>query len=139
MPPPKYGDKPAAASSYSPEPDYKPASSTPAPPPPEYTQAEPNKPPGHPGDAYNPDCKYEDVPFTDCDPFHLVKWRQMKLTFGGSQCESYKNETERCSTDDFPPGNIHKKHKLLLHIAHIRTIWLHGHGSTFRGRGDPKF
>ena len=57
-----------------------------------------------PGDAYALECKYEDVPFTDCDPFHLVKWRQMKLLLGGSHCESYKNETERCSTEDFPPG-----------------------------------
>ena len=76
-------------------------------PPEEYAapQGEPAKPPGHPGDAYDMDCKYEDVPFTDCDPFHLVKWRQMKLIFGGSHCQSYKNETERCSSDDFPPGN----------------------------------
>ena len=72
--------------------------------PPEYRQANPANPPGHPGDAFNPDCKYEEVPFTDCDPFHLMKWRQMKLIFGGSHCESYKNETERCSPDDFPPG-----------------------------------
>ena len=33
----------------------------------------------------------------------------MKLTFGGSHCESYKNETERCSADDFPPGKNEKK------------------------------
>ena len=58
-----------------------------------------------PGDAYASQCQYEDVPFTDCDPFHLVKWRQMKLLLGGSHCESYKNETERCSSEDFPPGN----------------------------------
>ena len=63
-------------------------------------------PPAHPGDAYDNDCKYDDVPFTDCDPFHLVKWRQMKLVFGGSHCESYKNETKRCSSEDFPPGMI---------------------------------
>ena len=66
--------------------------------------AKPAQPPGHPGDAYDSDCKYEDVPFTDCDPFHLVKWRQMKLIFGPNHCQSYKNETERCSTSDFPPG-----------------------------------
>lgn len=71
----------------------------------EYVQhGDPVKPSGHPGDAYSMDCKYDDVPFTDCDPFHLVKWRQMKLTFGGSHCESYKNETKRCSPEDFPPG-----------------------------------
>ena len=63
-------------------------------------------PPAHPGDSYDNDCKYDDVPFTDCDPFHLVKWRQMKLVFGGSHCESYKNETKRCSSEDFPPGMI---------------------------------
>ena len=80
------------------------------PPPPEYlSKGEPNKPSYNPGNAFDPDCKYEDVPFTDCDPFHLVKWRQMKLTFGGSHCESYKNETERCSADDFPPGKYEKK------------------------------
>ena len=70
-----------------------------------YTQgeaAEDNR--AHPGDIYQNDCKYDDVPFTDCDPFHLVKWRQMKLIFGGAHCESYKNETKSCSSDDFPPG-----------------------------------
>lgn len=65
----------------------------------------PPPPPILPGDAYASQCKYEDVPFTDCDPFHLVKWRQMKLLLGGSHCESYKNETERCSSEDFPPGS----------------------------------
>merc|ERR1712037_975359 len=67
-----------------------------------YTQgeaAEDNR--AHPGDIYQNDCKYDDVPFTDCDPFHLVKWRQMKLIFGGAHCESYKNETKSCSSDDF--------------------------------------
>ena len=71
------------------------------------TGYQPEKPAGYqpvPGDAYALECKYEDVPFTDCDPFHLVKWRQMKLLLGGSHCESYKNETERCSSEDFPPG-----------------------------------
>ena len=64
-----------------------------------------------PGDAYALECKYEDVPFTDCDPFHLVKWRQMKLLLGGSHCESYKNETERCSAEDFPPGTLYDERR----------------------------
>ncbi len=89
---------------------------SPPPPPPPPKNYEPAKAPAHPGDAYNPDCKYEDVPFTDCDPFHLVRWRQMKLTFGGSQCESYKNETEKCSTDDFPPGMIMIKTYLIPYL-----------------------
>ena len=96
MAPPKYEEEKSTEK-------YK--ETTNPPPPPEYEpKGEPAKPSYNPGNVFDPDCKYDDVPFTDCDPFHLMKWRQMKLIFGGSHCESYKNETERCSSDDFPPG-----------------------------------
>jgi len=90
-----------------------------------YTQGEMADPPAHPGDAYDNDCKYDDVPFTDCDPFHLVKWRQMKLVFGGSHCESYKNETKRCSSEDFPPGTqwlISEHKKCLDELEHLKGL-----------------
>ena len=84
-------------------------------------------PPAHPGDAYDNDCKYDDVPFTDCDPFHLVKWRQMKLVFGGSHCESYKNETKRCSSEDFPPGMIDiVKNKTKEDFSPVTRPWYKG-------------
>ena len=95
MAPPKYEEEKTTEK-------YKENTEPLPPPPPEYR--EPSKPSYNPGNSFNSDCKYDDVPFTDCDPFHLVRWRQMKLIFGGSHCESYKNETERCSHDDFPPG-----------------------------------
>ena len=50
------------------------------------------------------DCKYDEPPYSDCDPFHLVKWRTLKLLSGPSHCESTKNDTKQCSSDQFPPG-----------------------------------
>jgi hypothetical protein len=50
------------------------------------------------------DCKYDEPPYSDCDPFHLVKWRTLKLQSGPASCEASKNDTKQCSSDQFPPG-----------------------------------
>ena len=51
-----------------------------------------------------PECQYDDVDFSDCDPFTLKKYRGRNLISGGVSCEKHMNETEQCSPNDFPPG-----------------------------------
>lgn len=100
----------------------------PPPKPDEYAEGyakETPKPPDNPGNQYSSECKYDDAPFTDCDPFHLVRWRTMKLITGGSSCESYKNETQQCSSDHFPPGTrwLVKEHKKCLsEMEHLKSL-----------------
>ena len=52
------------------------------------------------------ECTYEDHPWSDCDPFHLTRWRNRRLTVGGSECQQWKNETKHCTQDELPPGTF---------------------------------
>ncbi len=58
----------------------------------------------HQKNCHCSECKYDEPPYSDCDPFHLVKWRTLKLVSGPSSCEASRNDTKQCSSDQFPPG-----------------------------------
>jgi len=40
-------------------------------------------------------CRYDDPPWSDCDPFELNRYRILRLVSGGRQCEEAKNMTKK--------------------------------------------
>ncbi len=51
-----------------------------------------------------PACRYDDPPWSDCDPFDLIRHRTLHLVHGGRQCDEYKNQTKHCTPYELPPG-----------------------------------
>lgn len=50
-------------------------------------------------------CRYDNPPWSNCDPFELIRHRTLKLVSGGRQCEEVKNVTKKCTPYELPPGN----------------------------------
>ena len=51
-------------------------------------------------------CRYDDPPWSDCDPFELIRYRTLRLVSGGRQCEEAKNITKKCTPYELPAGII---------------------------------
>ena len=51
-------------------------------------------------------CRYDDPPWSDCDPFQLIRYRTLRLVSGGRQCEEAKNMTKKCTPYELPAGNL---------------------------------
>jgi hypothetical protein len=49
-------------------------------------------------------CRYDDPPWSDCDPFEMIRYRTLHLIHGGRQCDEYKNMTKHCTPYELPPG-----------------------------------
>ena len=49
-------------------------------------------------------CRYDDPPWSDCDPFELIRYRTLRLVAGGRQCEEAKNMTKKCTPYELPAG-----------------------------------
>ena len=49
-------------------------------------------------------CRYDDPPWSDCDPFELIRYRTLRLVSGGRQCEEAKNLTKKCTPYEMPAG-----------------------------------
>ena len=70
-------------------------------------------------------CKYDDSEWSDCDPFHMLRWRNRKLLNSGVGCEAYKNETKQCGPDHFPPGTrwlINEHKKCVSQLEHLKNM-----------------
>ena len=51
-------------------------------------------------------CRYDDPPWSDCDPFELTRYRTLRLVSGGRQCEEAKNLTKKCTPYELPAGKV---------------------------------
>jgi len=97
----------------------------------------------HPEHSEYSDCKYTGE-WGDCDPFQMIKIKEMKLLTGGSHCQERKNITKPCSREDFPPGTVWllKEHKLcVMELQKLKTMIedLHRYIDLIHQRGQALF
>jgi len=97
----------------------------------------------HPEHNEYSDCKYTGE-WGDCDPFKMIKYKEMRLLTGGSHCEEKKNITKPCSREDFPPGTVWllKEHKLcVMELQKLKSMIedLHRYIDLIHQRGQALF
>merc|ERR1712121_633990 len=96
----------------------------------------------HPTHEEFNDCKY-DGEWQDCDPFKMVRIKELQLISGGSACVDKKNISKACSREDFPPGTVWlQQHKrCVAELQKLKTMIedLHRYIDLIHQRGQSLF
>ncbi|CAB4069218.1 unnamed protein product [Lepeophtheirus salmonis] len=94
--------------------------------------------------SYKSGCKYQETPWSDCDPFEFVQWRVRPLINGGAECEPKKNDTKQCGLDQLAPGTkwlLAEHKKCISELEHLKDIIgdLHRWVDLIHERGQAMF
>jgi len=97
----------------------------------------------HPGHTEYNECKY-DGEWGDCDPFKMVRIKELQLVSGGIACVDRKNISKACTREDFPPGTVWllKQHKqCVLELQKLKSMIedLHRYIDLIHQRGQSLY